>query len=610
MLNMKTAKFSNIILFITAIVMFFCAVMCNLGAMSVSADSLVTPKNYFTFTGDEKTFDYVANFDSDYLVNEQVVESGVAVSALKDQVLSLKNQVAVDDLGIKIICSTAIKNFTVSMRASSYDVNFKDGDDKSTAELSNMVTINYLVEVPSDGIVDLQFAVNEDSLITVKEDGSMTPIETDAYYKVRHVDKTPINLSFKIGEVEGDAPANFVITAINQKASAGYVTDKESDEYNMFNQTFELNEAKNGLANIAIPRVALKDNFWTNTMAEGYKLRKIDGALYTVEISAYNVTSLIPTGNLYLLAGDMDDNGYSVNISTEKSAKRVIFNLKEGKMDSNMSFHVATKIDGEDVIAETFDVYVQSEENVENKAPEYRPYEEVKSEVENFQKALDLATQNNGVSINLGGKITIPSLENFITDDFSSYKSMTKTYHLVTPTKADQSSTSSVITLDEVGEYLLYVTFKDENGASMDKEDFYSTDPDAELKYEKFVFTLTINDDADLIVSAESNQDDGYTKIKYKAAPFDIKATGYNTKYSLYYNPNKYCKDVNASGWVRIYTVKEFNSSVQSAYTAEELVLTELTAMYLLTSHIEKVMLLHLLQLLMTQFMLSLLVIG
>ena len=52
MLNMKTAKFSNIILFITAIVMFFCAVMCNLGAMSVSADSLVTPKNYFTFTGD------------------------------------------------------------------------------------------------------------------------------------------------------------------------------------------------------------------------------------------------------------------------------------------------------------------------------------------------------------------------------------------------------------------------------------------------------------------------------------------------------------------------------------------------------------------------------
>ncbi len=564
MLNMKTAKSVKITLLITAMAMFVCSLLCQVGIFSAFAASTITPSNYFTFTSKETSkFDYVENLEDNYQVNGNAVEYGVLSAVKAGDVVGLKNKVVVDDLGVKLVVDQKISKFTVLLKASSYDVNGNRIEKDDQVEFDKQIVTEY--QVASNGMVNLEFGVT-DGYITVTEvaGGTKNAIAdtTDSYFKIRHVDKTAVELSFRIDEVASDEAVDFVITDINQKVSAGYVD-------NDYNQSFKLNAEKNAILETALPRIALADSFFTNTQADLYQIIKMDGDLYTVDMTVYGVVKATSMSNIFLSAGSLDANGFNMTVNDETNSKRIIFNLKtDATGASMMSFHVSTKVGGVQANIETYDVKVV-QSDVENKAPEYKDVSLVSNQVESFQKALDIASKKNGHSLNLGDKITVPSLENFITDDYSSFNKLSKTIHLVTPSNQDKTSTSSSIQLDEIGTYKLYVTFKDENGASMDKEDFYSDDPTETPKYSDFVFTITINDDADLLVNPE-DQDDGYVGIVYKASPFDIVASGYTTEYTLYYNSDLNAK-ADSAGWKQIRTLKDYRANPQGDYTEEEL---------------------------------------
>ena len=561
---MKSVKSFKIVLLITAMAMFLCAAVMQIKPLGVHAASQITPSVYFTYSAEgESKFDYVDNLDDDFKVNGADVDEGVVAEVKAGDVITLKNQVVVDDLGIKVIADANVKKFTVVLKAASYDVNGNRIEKDGEVEFDKEISVEYVVALNKTATVE--FGVKDGYIVATSQEGGVKNAindTTNSYYKIRHVDKTPVELSIKIDEVSGDSAASFVITDINQKASAGYVDNK-------FNQTFNLNDDKSALAVNAIPRAVIADSFFTNVEGDTYLIKKLDGTLYTMSLTAYSVMNITRASSMFLEAGAMDDNGYNIAISTETTSKRIVFNLKPNvDAASQMKFNISVKEADVSIPVESYDVQVLPT-SVENEAPKYKDYEQVKNQVDSFQKALDIATTVDGHSIPVGEKINLPSLENFITDDYSSFNKLTKTVHLVTPSKEDKSTTSSSIKFDEIGEYKLYVTFKDENGASMENTDFYSTDLDATPKYKDFVFTIVINDDAPLVVKPH-DQDEGYVGVVYKATAFEVVAGGYSTNYKLYYN-----SDLNATkdsnGWKEILTVKDFTSSGEGEYTIDQL---------------------------------------
>jgi hypothetical protein len=126
------------------------------------------------------------------------------------------------------------------------------------------------------------------------------------------------------------------------------------------------------------------------------------------------------------------------------------------------------------------------------------------------------------------------------------------------------------LTINDVGDYMLFVLFKDIEGNSIQKDQFILSEEGkvdqlntAKLggisKIEEngtvtangFVFTMKIKDDAPIVITPAKVQGKGYLGATYTAASFKIEASGCTVTYKLYYNADKNAT-AESEGWVEI----------------------------------------------------------
>ncbi|MBQ3596770.1 MAG: hypothetical protein II988_03020 [Clostridia bacterium] len=545
---MNMAKSYKFLLLIATFFISLILAICSLNFGVVKAETTLVPTNYFS--GSNQGMKYY--------------DDNVVVSVKQDDTFVISRELVIDDLRIVLDVPTEITELIVKLTVKSFDVNGNMRQDGEEVYFDKNIELEYALA--GSGEINLDFGVNEDNYVVIN--GNVLN-EGNPYYKVKHVDKTPAKIQFVAAAVSGDQAVDLSLISVDQK---------RSDISGKYKQTFELNADGNALNTRAYPRAVIAENFFTAT-ENGYVLNKIGGTGYTATISSYSVTNMTPSGNMFLSAQDTAEylgaNGYSIYVPTSTAAnKTATFYLKPGAYSSEMKFNISADVSGEEIIVEEYPVTVYGED-YQNTAPSYRDPATVASEIESFKTALYNATKTEGKnhSINLGSKITIPSLENFVIDDMTAYKDMSIVYHYVTPSNQEKTSTSTKsIALDEAGEYKLYVTFTDKHGDSMDAKDFFEINDDqtiTEGKYYPYVFSFTINDDAPLSIET-IDQDDGYIGVRYYAAGFDIVASGYSEEYTLWYNANKNAAP-DSNGWVQIIGYKDAGSDGANGYSYEQL---------------------------------------
>lgn len=576
---MKTAKSYNLLILIAVLITSLICAFSMMGVSSVKAAN--DPNGFLKTSRSDLSFAYM----SDNSIGAQVADGDT---------VSFTYQLLVDDLGVQLYVENGL-SVTVELTAKSFDVNGNKFDNNGTIEYVTDVVTDYTLQ--NNGEVSLVFGV-EDNFITVKENDGAIVKKTQSHFKVENVDKTAVYVKFIFEKADASSATDlyeFKIRAVNQKVSAGY-------DYatNKFVQTFENNNGS--LTKIATPRVVIEKSFFSNT-ENGYELNKISGNLYSMNLSAYSLVEKPSSSSLYLTRGDIDQYGSYIRFPNETYPKSATFYLK-GEHSSEMGINVCKKIDGVETVLENYTVNVVSRDAADNDAPAYRDYADVADLVESFQQKLisetldpDSVKEGNPHSINLGKTITIPSLENFVIDDISAYSKLTKTYHYITPSQNEKTTSSTKsIALDDAGVYRLYVTYSDENGNSTDSNLFYnvsaigsnkyvvkidgnmeeydSTNPEHveifnEATYSIFIFSFTINDDAPLSVAAVAEQENGFINTKYTALDFNIVASGFTTNYTLWYN-SSLTADEN-SNWVQILPLNKVGSAGANGYTYDEL---------------------------------------
>lgn len=562
----------------------------------ITAFGMFTAKNVFADTATAvPDFMTVKNANDEIQTGKLSYDGGnVKVSIEKGFVVELDKTLVVEQsetgAEFKLVLDVpADVKLTLNVKAKAYDVNGqrKTADDEYESEIVTDF------ELTTNEVV---LGINEDNFIVCNDQA-----KTDAYYKVEVIDgKVPVSISFKVDEV-GDNK-HFNLVSVNQKVS---------DADNKYLQTFELNDSGK-LSKTAYPRVLIDKAAYVKT-SDGYVLNKVDGVGYTLKLAKYSVLNV--TGTPYLTAKNAESYGAGVNdksitLTVESTKTFITFNIatnndvdEDGILDNvdddvTMVFEVSMKINGasEESIVETYTAHVKTRNS--NKAPVYDNSEDAFNQLASFQQKLQEATKDDeGNTVALGKTIKIPSLENLILDDMSSYADLTKTYHYWTPSDSDKTSTSTTsITLNKAGEYKLYVTASEKTAnetLEMESDIFYDVvtgnyyekDDDgfaqlnattvaealanSDSEHVIYIFTFIIDDDAPLRVLAQA-QDAGFLGIRYVANKFNITASGYTTTYKLFYNANVNATE-DAEGWVEIVAYKKATEDGTADYTYEEL---------------------------------------
>ncbi len=576
---MKMAKSYKFIILISAFIMSLIFAFSFMSFNTVKAD--VVPDSDFTGA---QTVEY---------------KNDSMVATLKEgDVLKIDNKIIIDDLSIKMSVPSSVAKINVKVTAKSFDPNGNKRVDGEDVFFDKDIVSTF--ELTQRGDIELKLNV-ENNFIKFTEVGGSTFVNTDAYYLVENVDKTPATVEFELVDIDNTATTSDTIElsliSVNQKASEG--------DDSVYNQKFILTDGK--LTN-ARPRAVLDRNFFSSTDT-GYVLNKVAGTNYTLTINAYSVVGVPST--VYLTAGnenaDGGTGGHSMSFPAETNPKKITFNLKAGSATAVMTFNVSSKISGSEVNLETYTVNVFSINPANYSgtdipteiSPKYKDASLVETQIDSFQTALTQATiveEDDGSkhSINLGKTITIPSLECFVTDNITSYNKLSKTYHYVTPSEMEKTTTSSTsITLTHEGKYKLYVTFEDENDNVTESKLFYdvvernyyvkedegfvvydSSNSDhskiyTEAEYAIYIFSFNVEDDAPLSVLAEE-QDGGFLNVKYTATDFNITASGFTTTYKLFYHSSLKA-EAEDDGWKEIINYKKASEDGANGYTYEEL---------------------------------------
>lgn len=524
-----------------------------------TAKAEVMPTAYFTVTGDSIG---AIEFDQ--------TEESLAVTAKEGQIVSSKNQITFDDTTLVLKVPEQILKFKVSFSTKSFDVNgYKDAEDNFITNVNHELVLestdgdNYVltyldkenfatIDISGDRMVTIKFAVNAANLIECTVNGS-TAVANSDNYKVRDIDKIVSRFYLTTEDIE-DSVTEDVIYHLKS------VNTKSGDD--AYTQTFKLNDEKNGFSKDAKPRVALNDSFFTpnNTV--------IMGREYTITTTAY---ALIKS----YAATELDITPASVKLGED--SKILKFNTT-----GTTAFNVELKALESDKVLESYTVNVVARDqdgDVTTGAPEYvANATAIESFEKTFKKSLISGEDKDGnpVYVRLGTNeyLTLPSFENFVTDNDTSYQDLKYTVYYKTPDSESTYSSALKIPLTTAGEYKFFVAFKDRCGNEMQKTDFIKKDAFGnevlnDAKYGAYVFTFTILDNSVMDVSAATSQGDGYVGISYTATDFEISATGYTTKYELFYAESK---DTPVSDWVKIYKLSEVDKDYnENGFTYEDL---------------------------------------
>ena len=516
---MKLAKSYKFILLITAFILSLAMAIGGFTANNAKADTAtLSPTKYFEFSSGVE-----AEFSEGAL--KATVKDGSAISFNKELVIS--------DLGLELNVPTDFTATVVITSDSYYVHGNKNAEGKFITSIENEIEL-------SAGAQTVKIGVDDNGYVTLN--GSV--VSSDKFYRVKEVNECAIGkIVIKFASSKENAQGVFTLSSVDQKASDASAT---------FKQTFAVKDGE--LEKIAAPRIVLNEDFYTQT-AKGkytaYKFASNGAKTYDVNASAYSLTEKISSSNIYVVANDE----YIWRESVEKP-NTVAF-IKTGTALLSLT------IDGyADGYKETVSVIVK-DKDVDEQAPVYKFDQEA---YDGFMSALEKEYRDveANTSVALGSTLKVPSMADLVFDDYSSYADLTSTTYY--KAKTESTSSNMEFDLDEVSNYLFYVRFKDASGNIMDASNFMETDKDDPLKVNygiygedktvtgyvgNFIFRFVINDDANIVITPAVKQGAGYIGVKYTASKFTIKANGYKTTYTLYYNA-----DVNATedsdGWKEI----------------------------------------------------------
>ncbi len=519
---MKTAKSYKIVLLLLAFIMSITAGIFLANKPITTKADVPSVSSYFKVTGSASS-------------SVTAKDNAVVFNVKKGDKVSISNELVLNGLELSLSVPDGVTvSFEVS--ADSFDVNGNYNSNENTFD--KRVTSKF-IDNGFDGTVKLSIENNLIKLSNFEldiEDGL-----TEDYYKVSaRRDITTGKVAFTVDAEDEDF----------KEVKLNYVDYNSDDVSGKCKQEFNADDFK-----YAVPRIALNESFYNfvdgvNTVRLGYE--------YTLTVTSYSLFK--KTETLYLKS----DNE-NVSITTE-SGKNINFT----KIEDGVTFNVGVK-DGEDFkIYETFTVNVKTEgKNGEGVAPEYTFSNEA---LQSFKKALEEAVYSgdNYIAIGSGKYLEIPSMKALVSDNLFPYEDLKYVVYYTNNNTSSSYSSALKVPVEKVGKYTFYVLFKDAYGNTMETKDFEEGG-----KYEQYVFSFELYDDAPLSVIAPEPENGeyftGYVNSVFNGEEFDITAYSYKTTYTLSY---KTVVD-GAEVWqeiIKASTAKKENFTEDSYFTYEEII--------------------------------------
>ncbi|MBE7087353.1 MAG: hypothetical protein E7369_03540 [Clostridiales bacterium] len=529
---MKMAKSRNLILLITALVLCIVASLASFNFSTVKADTL-SATDYFYLNGE---------------VSEKVVlaDNSVKATVENGDVLKLKNKILVhpDIFSITLKASSEIKvlkiNFTGEAENVNGHLNLEGEFDK---QIKNTIVIDTEDETFKIGdgntepVYDITEAPTEIYIAyNVVADGlHRAETENSEYYKLKTVGKYAlISVEFEFVLDEG-ASGVFNIFEIN----GNYTTED-------YAQNFEIDEEDpTKFTKNAKPLITFDDSSFIYSsnvykVVEGFQYKNFKPTVHSV-LGSYGSEDI--------------QFDYSVENGFYYTSNKTLCFIKSGLL--------TVKFDGQ-ANGQKFDIAVVESE-IDVYAPVYvaakvgnEYINEYKSFVAAFQSKLvseGTYGEDDAIYVSLGSNeyLELPSMQDLVSDDVTSYANLTKTVHYTTPVDSGTNSNMK-IPLKAQGKYTFYVTFEDKNGNEINTSDFVRVDPDDSNKViygsnADYIFSFEVLDNAPIKVTKASSQGEGFIGVKYTAAKFKVVASSYNEEYKLYYSADKNAED---SAWVEI----------------------------------------------------------
>ena len=520
-------------------------------------------------------FNYVV---SEHVASDIKLENDLAVIPMKNgDTVQLKNQLVVDDFGVKFSMPENAESVELKVKTNSYYVTGNKSVDGKTFE--TQVEISLLLEVEGGNLVatynggakttigaytaDMFATVTlklNDNYLDATVNGTIVPASNQVYYKVRNIDKVVANVGFGVKTAESFAED------VNLKVE--YLDQKVSQTTGEYKQTFVLNNGD--LQAEAYPRFSLNDSFFARKDSSQDILVK-DGEIYTLTPHLYSVTNHYNTVNTKLVVTGFEDN---IWVGEGTSSRKISFNM-DSVSDMAFSF-----VDSEG--AKTFESYQVKVVNKANDtlAPVYITDADA---LESFNAALEknLKTEYdvNGekeehyIRVGEGQYLELPSMENLVKDDLCAYSDLSYTINYKNLTESSSYSANMKIPVQFAGKYVFYIVFADKSDNTMKSEDFYKVEEDEVTPvygvYQDYIFDFEISDDAPMTIKT-SSQGAGFKGVEYTASPFTITASAYTTSYKLYYSAtNIKAED---AGWVEILSKSQLSAGKTSVdFSREEL---------------------------------------
>lgn len=505
---MKSTKSCKILLLLSTLFIALIMAFAGMNFSVASADETVKGSDYFTLSGSGSS--------------AIELDGAAAVFTVKEgDVLKFKNKLLVKNIIINLTVPSEVTKFALKITADSFYVNGNkkvDGDSyEMVKEIENVFTFEksdsgYTMSsegfssvrtIPSVGYFTIE---NINGFLNVN--GNM--IEKDEY-RISESKFADCSIAIEFLELAADT-AEYRISSVR-------MDDKE--------QNFTLQEGQ--FNNIVDPTVVLPAALRT-TVAKNTEI--------TVSYTQYSV--LGESKDLYIKSNESD----GIDVRDNK----IVFR-KSGDVDLRVYYK-----DG-DIENEIYYERIAVKENEKNDAS-VPTYNNDGAAIQNFKDAYmsKLKDNDTGTYVALGSNqyLTLPSLEDLISDDVNAYSELKLTVYYTTP-NSSSSSTTLRIPLSDAGEYSFYVVAQDTAGNKMDyQKDFRYEDNDGNLQYgvyQDYIFTFFVEDNYPIKVEA-AKQGTGYVNVSYTATSFDITSSAYSTEYTLYYSAT----EIGAAdeGWIEI----------------------------------------------------------
>lgn len=505
---MKSTKSCKILLLLSTLFIALIMAFAGMNFSVASADETVKGSDYFTLSGSGSS--------------AIELDGAAAVFTVKEgDVLKFKNKLLVKNIIINSTVPSEVTKFALKITADSFYVNGNkkvDGDSyEMVKEIENVFTFEksdsgYTMSsegfssvrtIPSVGYFTIE---NINGFLNVN--GNM--IEKDEY-RISESKFADCSIAIEFLELAADT-AEYRISSVR-------MDDKK--------QNFTLREGQ--FNDIVDPTVVLPAALRT-TVAKNTEI--------TVSYTQYSV--LGESKDLYIKSNESD----GIDVRDNK----IVFR-KSGDVDLRVYYK-----DG-DIENEIYYERIAVKENEKNDAS-VPTYNNDGAAIQNFKDAYmsKLKDNDTGTYVALGSNqyLTLPSLEDLISDDVNAYSELKLTVYYTTP-NSSSSSTTLRIPLSDAGEYSFYVVAQDTAGNKMDyQKDFRYEDNDGNLQYgvyQDYIFTFFVEDNYPIKVEA-AKQGTGYVNVSYTATSFDITSSAYSTEYTLYYSAT----EIGAAdeGWIEI----------------------------------------------------------